>query len=49
MVVEGVKLFENVCCISMMWMIICFVGVIGIGYFGMVYFFVYLEKVSIVS
>lgn len=39
MAAESVKSLENARRISMTWMVICLVGAIGIGYFGMAYFF----------
>ncbi|QIM67146.1 sodium/proline symporter [Mannheimia granulomatis] len=49
MAAESVRSLENARRISMTWMIICLVGAIGIGYFGMAYFFGNPEKVGTVS
>lgn len=49
MVVDLVKLILVVCCIFMIWMIFCFGGVVVVGFFGIVYFQVYLEQVGVVS
>ena len=49
MAAESVKSLENARRISMTWMVICLVGAIGIGYFGMAYFFARPEQASVVS
>ena len=49
MAAESVKSLKNARRISMTWMVICLVGAIGIGYFGMLYFFKFPEKASVVS
>lgn len=49
MAAESVKSLKNARRISMAWMVICLVGAIGIGYFGMLYFFKFPEKASVVS
>ncbi|QLB19491.1 sodium/proline symporter PutP [Mannheimia granulomatis] len=49
MAAESVKSLENARRISMTWMVICLVGAIGIGYFGMAYFFGNPDKVGTVS
>lgn len=38
-----------VCCISMIWMIFCLVGVVVVGFFGIVYFNDYLVLVGVVN
>ncbi len=49
MAAESVKSLENARRISMTWMVICLVGAIGIGYFGMAYFFARPEQASVVN
>lgn len=49
MAAESVKSLENARRISMTWMVICLVGAIGIGYFGMAYFFGNPDKAGTVS
>lgn len=49
MAAESVKSLENARRISMTWMVICLVGAIGIGYFGMAYFFGNPEQAGNVS
>lgn len=49
MAAESVKSLENARRISMTWMVICLVGAIGIGYFGMAYFFARPEQTSVVN
>ena len=49
MAAESVKSLKNARRISMAWMVICLVGAIGIGYFGMLYFFKFPEKASVVN
>lgn len=49
MAAESVKSLEKARRISMTWMFICLVGAIGIGYFGMAYFFANPAQASIVS
>ncbi|QLD32427.1 sodium/proline symporter PutP [Mannheimia varigena] len=49
MAAESVKSLENARRISMTWMVICLVGAIGIGYFGMAYFFGNPEQARNVS
>lgn len=49
MAAESVKSLEKARRISMTWMVICLVGAIGIGYFGMAYFFTYPEYAAVVN
>ena len=49
MAAESVKSLENARRISMTWMVICLAGAIGIGYFGMAYFFARPEQASVVN
>ncbi|WGE31235.1 sodium/proline symporter PutP [Actinobacillus genomosp. 2] len=49
MAAESVKSLEKARRISMTWMIICLAGAIGIGYFGMAYFFTHPEQAAIVN
>ncbi|GAB1670183.1 sodium/proline symporter PutP [Mannheimia haemolytica] len=49
MAAESVKSLENARRISMTWMVICLLGAIGIGYFGMAYFFGHPEQVGNIS
>lgn len=49
MAAESVKSLEKARRISMTWMIICLLGAIGIGYFGMAYFFKYPEQGAVVN
>lgn len=49
MAAESVKSLENARRISMTWMIICLAGAIGIGYFGMAYFFKFPENAGVVN
>ncbi|AKO45338.1 sodium/proline symporter PutP [[Haemophilus] ducreyi] len=49
MAAESVKSLENARRISMTWMVICLTGAIGIGYFGMAYFFAYPEQATVVN
>ncbi|VEI46899.1 sodium/proline symporter [Actinobacillus equuli] len=49
MAAESVKSLENARRISMTWMVICLAGAIGIGYFGMAYFFKFPENAQVVN
>lgn len=49
MAAESVKSLENARRISMTWMVICLVGSIAIGYFGMAYFFKFPEHAHTVN
>lgn len=49
MAAESVKSLEKARRISMTWMVICLLGAIGIGYFGMAYFFGYPEQAAVVN
>ena len=49
MAAESVKSLEKARRISMTWMIICLAGAIGIGYFGMAYFFTHPEQAAVVN
>lgn len=49
MAAESVKSLKNARRISMIWMIICLSGAIGIGYFGMAYFFANPTQAGVVS
>ncbi|EFX91064.1 sodium/proline symporter [Actinobacillus ureae] len=49
MAAESVKSLENARRISMTWMVICLAGAIGIGYFGMAYFFKFSENAQVVN
>lgn len=49
MAAESVKSLENARRISMTWMVICLAGAIGIGYFGMAYFFTHPENATAVN
>ncbi len=49
MAAESVKSLESARRISMTWMVISLVGAIGIGYFGMAYFFKFPEQAPLVN
>lgn len=49
MAAESIKSLENARRISMTWMMICLAGAIGIGYFGMAYFFKFPENAIVVN
>lgn len=49
MAAESVKSLESARRISMTWMLVCLAGAIGIGYFGMAYFFKYPDHAVAVN